>query len=518
MTGVLVGTIDDSGHADAANAAPQSGRDADPGALRTVRSADASSPLLLGGVASAAAGLVHGVAAGSHDDLIGLARLFGLLAIAQLAAGVLAMTRRSTRTAGPAAALLLVNLGAVSGWLVTRFVGISRVGGLEQPSSPGLADSLAAALAFLACLAAAAVLARRDTVTSPRFPLVGPAILVGVLMVPAMVSASSHRHDHGDAGAHGAAGHDDGHDHGDGHDEAGGHGHADDTTGPLALVAAIVDGATDHAHGDADHAHGDADHADTHDEGDHAAHADAGHPDDDHHGGEDTAGDGAAASGADHDDHGAHDAHADWPRPWDPALPFDLSGVPGVGFAQEARARALLEETILVLPRFADVSTLGELGYRSIGDERTGFEHFINTGYIGDDHFLDPEYPESLVFRVDGPEPTDRTLVSAMFIARQRAVDDPELVDYGGPLMQWHVHDNLCWGLDEDGVPKVMAVTDDNGGACPPGTVLAGGDNPMVHVWITPHECGPFAALEGHGAGQVADGVTSRVDQCSHDH
>ena len=25
--------------------------------------------------------------------------------------------------------------------------------------------------------------------------------------------------------------------------------------------------------------------------------------------------------------------------------------------------------------------------------------------------------------------------------------------------------------------------------------------NPMVHVWIVPHPCGPFAALEGHGAG-----------------
>jgi hypothetical protein len=48
--------------------------------------------------------------------------------------------------------------------------------------------------------------------------------------------------------------------------------------------------------------------------------------------------------------------------------------------------------------------------------------------------------------------------------------------------------------------------------------VLSGGDNPMVHVWITPHMCGPFAALEGHGAGQAfADGST-RADQCHHDH
>jgi hypothetical protein len=106
--------------------------------------------------------------------------------------------------------------------------------------------------------------------------------------------------------------------------------------------------------------------------------------------------------------------------------------------------------------------------------------------------------------------------VSAMFIAKDMAVDDPELVDWGGPLMQWHVHENLCWALDDAGKPRVVGVTDE-AGKCAPGSVNAGGKNPMVHVWIAPHECGPFAALEGHGAGQVAtDG--QRADQCAHDH
>ena len=90
-----------------------------------------------------------------------------------------------------------------------------------------------------------------------------------------------------------------------------------------------------------------------------------------------------------------------------------------------------------------------------------------------------------------------------MFIANDTPIDDPELVDFGGPLMQWHVHQNLCWGLDENGQPEVMAVLARPGDTCPAGTVNAGGDNPMVHVWIAPHECGPFAALEGHGAGQA---------------
>ncbi|MEX2625881.1 MAG: hypothetical protein WD225_03295, partial [Ilumatobacteraceae bacterium] len=210
----------------------------------------------------------------------------------------------------------------------------------------------------------------------------------------------------------------------------------------------------------------------------------------------------------------AGDGTAAWPRPWDPTEPIDFSGVPSVSAEQQARAEQLVADTLDVLPRFADVSTIGELGFDSIGDEHTGFEHFVNVEYIFDDHLLEPRYPESLVYEVDGDE---RTLVSAMFIASDRAVDDPELLDVAGPLMQWHVHDNLCWG-DDDGTPIVQAVTDDHGGVCPPGTVLAGGDNPMVHVWIAPHDCGPFAALEGHGAGRAATGDRPRADQCEHDH
>jgi len=34
----------------------------------------------------------------------------------------------------------------------------------------------------------------------------------------------------------------------------------------------------------------------------------------------------------------------------------------------------------------------------------------------------------------------------------------------------------------------------------------------VIHVWITPNKCGPFAALEGVGAGQIADGATRLCD------
>ena len=174
-----------------------------------------------------------------------------------------------------------------------------------------------------------------------------------------------------------------------------------------------------------------------------------------------------------------------------------------------------MRDTLRDLPAFADVATVPALGYRSIGDSGTGFEHYINYALFDDGKTLDPTAPESLVYQVDGDQ---RTLVSAMFIVGHTPIDDPELLDYAGPLMQWHVHDNLCWGLDDNGQPKVMGVLESPGDTCPPGTINTGGDNPMVHVWIAPHECGPFAALEGHGAGQASATDGTRTDQCGHDH
>jgi hypothetical protein len=95
------------------------------------------------------------------------------------------------------------------------------------------------------------------------------------------------------------------------------------------------------------------------------------------------------------------------------------------------------------------------------------------------------------------------------------SLTDPKLVGWGGPLMQWHVHDDLCWSLDAD--HPVVVGSKDAAGKCPVGSVNAFGDIPMVHVWITPNDCDPFAALEGQSAGQVA-GDGPRVDQCAAHH
>jgi hypothetical protein len=217
--------------------------------------------------------------------------------------------------------------------------------------------------------------------------------------------------------------------------------------------------------------------------------------------------DGHAETAGGHD----HDEAATFtpPRPYDATSPVDLGGVPGVSAEQQADAEALVEESLEKLPRFADVEYIESLGYRSIGDGLTGNEHFMRWDLIDDGRVLDADYPESLVFDVDR-ETGERTLAAAMNMANP---DDTlaTVPEVGGDLIQWHIHDNLCY-RGEPGEWRVGAVADPPQ-ECPEGTFrLSDNPVPMVHIWIRPHECGPFAALEGVGGGQIAAGEERLCD------
>jgi hypothetical protein len=206
-------------------------------------------------------------------------------------------------------------------------------------------------------------------------------------------------------------------------------------------------------------------------------------------------------------------AASGWPRPYDPASPIDFSGIGGVTTEQAARATTLIQSAKRDLPKYAKTSTAIADGYLSIGDGATGFEHFIKYSLLNDGRVLDTAAPESLVYEVKGDV---KTLVSAMFIANPGTpLTDTTLVNYAGGLMQWHVHSNLCW-VTINGVPKVVGVTN-AAGVCLLGALQPAGA-PMVHVWIAPHVCGPFAALEGNAAGVAAASDEERVDLCNKDH
>lgn len=193
-------------------------------------------------------------------------------------------------------------------------------------------------------------------------------------------------------------------------------------------------------------------------------------------------------------------------RPFDPKLPIDLSGMPGVTPEQQARAENLLAVSLARLPQFGDPDTASKAGYRSIGDELTGEEHYVNWSLLDDGRVLDADHPEALVYRV-GPD-RRRTLEAAMFMLAPGSTWD-DVPDIGGALTQWHIHDNLC--LTDDPVePKIASVTGVGGPCSPPLVKLA--PTPMIHVWIVPNRCGPFAALNGIGAGQVQAGEERLCD------
>jgi hypothetical protein len=224
-------------------------------------------------------------------------------------------------------------------------------------------------------------------------------------------------------------------------------------------------------------------------------HGDAGHE-------EEAAHDHADPSG---EDAGGTETAAVAPVPYDPTQPIDLGGVPGITPEEQAAAENLIAVTLLRLPQFADPADAEAAGFNSIGDGATGYEHYINWDLIDDDRILDPDHPESLVYRREGGE---KTLVSAMFML-PTGTSLSEVPELGGALTQWHIHDNLCFSDDPDAA-TVAGVTSVGGDCAAP--LVKFDPVPMIHVWITPHECGPFAALEGVGAGQIADGEERLCD------
>lgn len=142
-------------------------------------------------------------------------------------------------------------------------------------------------------------------------------------------------------------------------------------------------------------------------------------------------------------------------------------------------------------------------GYYSIGDQVTGHEHLINGEYLGNDNVVDPNEIESLVYEV--ADNGTKKLVSAMYLMPPGSVMG-EQPDIGGEVTKWHDHQNLCWG--ENGRVSGILI---NGKCVPGGTFRP--TPPMLHVWVTEHECGPFAGIEG---GNLPGGVGGHGEGCDH--
>lgn len=234
--------------------------------------------------------------------------------------------------------------------------------------------------------------------------------------------------------------------------------------GGAALALAVPGMTASHAHGPShehDGGHGDAAVA----AGDHGhGGGAAGHTDD-----------------AEHGDNGAAAATG-------PIISLDD---PRVTDEQRAAAQSLIDSSQVAMSAYSDTASVEAAGYVSIGDGITGHEHFVNFANLVDGVEMDPARVESIVFEV-APDGT-KQLVSAMYILSPGKTM-ANVPDIAGELTTWHDHQNLCW----EGA-RVVGTTDATG-TCQRGTFRS--TPPMLHVWTVPHECGPFAGIDGsHGQG-----------------
>jgi hypothetical protein len=179
-----------------------------------------------------------------------------------------------------------------------------------------------------------------------------------------------------------------------------------------------------------------------------------------------------------------------------------------------------IEETEQVLPAtFPELATyeeleaeLGALGFFEFGATAPGgYDHWINPSWFFDDHLIDPEFAESLVYQV---QPDGRwKLVSAMFML-DPAIDMSEIPEDIAWLPGWHGHPELCVNADGP-IGTFAGITDPDNPDCPAGTRQA--TTPvMMHVWIVDNACnhrfggigvsGLHCEHGGHGDGGHDDG------------
>lgn len=445
--------------------------------------------------ASIGAGVIHGTAMGMHAEHATLAKVFMAFTLLQVGWGIVVLSNQQLWVVVSGC---VVNAAAVAGWVITRTVGISFIGGLETTEKPQPADTLCALLAAFSVGAVFIAWKQRNTAVK-KLRHFDAAALMSVVTFVALLSVAGKVHN-------------DNH-----YVEAADSQLAIAADGVIVSPTTIVrtlDSTTSVPNTVASSAEVIAETTSSSVETSTSVVV-AKKPVTKNTQPATTSPQAITSTTHPHTLTAAQAAAAasGWPRAFDPAAPIDFSGIGGVTAEQAARATALIQATARDLPKYAQVSAAVADGYTTIGDGSTGFEHYVKWTLLNDGRVLDTAAPESLVYEVRGGV---KTLVSAMFMAdKGTPINDKTLVEYAGGLMQWHVHTNLCW-LTLNGAMRVVGVTDAQG-ACRFGFVETDG-SPMVHVWITPHECGPFAALEGVAAGVADASDAERVDLCNKTH
>ena len=132
-------------------------------------------------------------------------------------------------------------------------------------------------------------------------------------------------------------------------------------------------------------------------------------------------------------------------------------------------------EAVTAVDKYSDISVAEAAGY-PVGVVRGNDHHVQNPDLIGDGRILDPEYPESLIYAegMHGP-----VLIGVMF--EMDGIGDAGPMN-AGPIIVWHSHDNVCFGL----LPLGIAALESPFGGCPVGSVNIPMTGEMLHMWTLP--------------------------------
>jgi hypothetical protein len=152
---------------------------------------------------------------------------------------------------------------------------------------------------------------------------------------------------------------------------------------------------------------------------------------------------------------------------------------------ETAEADRIYREVQEAIAPFDDPTVAAAAGYNVEGMYGTSF-HASNSAYQADDHFFDPQRPETLVYAVGSGGPV---LLGAMFEMGETRVAGPTP---GGPLTVWHAHDHVCFSL----TPPALAGFVSPLGGCPFGSIAIAMTGEMLHVWTLPGVDEPFGDID----------------------
>ena len=143
--------------------------------------------------ASIGAGIVHGTAMGMHAEHATLAKIFMAFTLLQVGWGIVVLSNQQLWVVVSGC---VVNAAAVAGWVITRTVGVSFIGGLETTEKPQPADTLCAVLAAFSVGAVFIAWKQRNTAVKKLRPF-DAAALMSVVTFLALLSVAGTVHEHG---------------------------------------------------------------------------------------------------------------------------------------------------------------------------------------------------------------------------------------------------------------------------------------------------------------------------------